>query len=311
MTNTRNAGVDVAKGLGMIAVVMSHMESVMSVEGASNLINAWSMPLFFVLAGVCYNDERHPRLGRFAYRRLRQLIVPAIFFTLVWLALAALSWSDLASRLAGTRHLPFALWFLPVLYVTEMTHWCLLRATRGNTMRLCAVAIASLCAALLLRPLGPGPFNMLAVPHALALYTLGHLLRKPILNLRPQTADTLPLLAALAALTAIAAVQCGLRLQMINNFFLGSHIPAALAGSAAVILASPLVAKLRWGGGCLLSLDKTRSQSSAHTRSYCTIFASGSCRPSVAAPSTLWPRRRCWRSPVCRCAGSSTTRCDG
>nr|KXH74089.1 MAG: hypothetical protein AM325_12985 [Candidatus Thorarchaeota archaeon SMTZ1-45] len=98
-------------------------------ESVIFIITSFVMPLFFILAGMTYNSERHRRnLKNYAFSRGRQLLLPYfaiyIIMTLLFIPLTGsidtyLTPGDLVFWLiygAGPPGQPTYLWFLPVLY---------------------------------------------------------------------------------------------------------------------------------------------------------------------------------------------------
>ncbi|MHA3964109.1 MAG: acyltransferase family protein [Candidatus Thorarchaeota archaeon SMTZ1-45] len=129
----RQDWIDISKGFGIVFVVVAHsmippMSDVL-LESVIFIITSFVMPLFFILAGMTYNSERHRRnLKNYAFSRGRQLLLPYfaiyIIMTLLFIPLTGsidtyLTPGDLVFWLiygAGPPGQPTYLWFLPVLY---------------------------------------------------------------------------------------------------------------------------------------------------------------------------------------------------
>ncbi len=125
----RNATLDVAKGIGIILVVMGHGAFAQE-PWVFRAIYAFHMPLFFVLAGVFVHD-RAP-MGRFAAVRAATLLKPyavvlgaSILASLVFEGGSA--WHGALLRLTGVLYAtgsslaPWTpLWFLPHLFLGSL-----------------------------------------------------------------------------------------------------------------------------------------------------------------------------------------------
>jgi fucose 4-O-acetylase-like acetyltransferase len=138
----RNATIDIARGLGIILVVLGHNWIVLHERGELfRVIYSFHLPLFFFLSGLFLKDSA--RLGNFALSRADALLKPYAV-VLVLLGIAEM----LAPKLvpvADTTPLAYfsgvlyataptiawtPLWFLPHLFVATVFSLAILRATR-------------------------------------------------------------------------------------------------------------------------------------------------------------------------------------
>lgn len=75
--------IDLAKGVGIILVVIGH-----SISGIGyKFIYSFHMPLFFFLSGMCFSIEKYPYFASFLAKRAKQILVPCFFFTSISLLL--------------------------------------------------------------------------------------------------------------------------------------------------------------------------------------------------------------------------------
>lgn len=106
--------IDVAKGLGMIFVVIAHTLSSKTLN-VSGFFESFHMPLFFFISGYLFNESRYT-LHVFLKKRFKQLIVPLIGFSVII--------GLINSWVLGIKYLNFilpdTLWFLWVLYLVEV-----------------------------------------------------------------------------------------------------------------------------------------------------------------------------------------------
>lgn len=133
---------DIAKGIGIFLVVIGH-------TGLTKVIATWiwsfHMPLFFILSGFSFTFTKSPSLIKFIKKRIRNLLIPYIIFSLIvylWSLLInyelfRLNYSEL---FLGWRGL--ALWFIPVLFCTEIIYFVISKTL--NNILLLFVVIFSL-----------------------------------------------------------------------------------------------------------------------------------------------------------------------
>lgn len=74
------------------------------------------MPLFFLVSGMLFFPERYPSFGGFLKKRCRTLLLPWVVFSVVSVCYAP---AESLTALSEGHNLG-ALWFLPVLFLTEL-----------------------------------------------------------------------------------------------------------------------------------------------------------------------------------------------
>lgn len=136
----RDLTVDVARGIGMILVVAGHTR-VNGLFGGfgERWIYSFHMPLFFMLAGYCFDEAKYPDWVGYVKRKLCAIWWPFVMLSfyiavvslfLYWGDDPTMSFSAQCKMLLtlDTRISPF--WFLPVLFAVEIAYWPLLRLPR-------------------------------------------------------------------------------------------------------------------------------------------------------------------------------------
>ncbi|TXT56541.1 MAG: conserved membrane protein of unknown function [Candidatus Thorarchaeota archaeon] len=119
---------DIAKGFGIIIVMLIH--SIMPVVNPiSTHLSSFVIPLFFFMAGITYNNEKHRgRLTRFAKTRGKRFLIP--YFLIYIIVLVVLIPASIFVELpittnelffwfiygAGPPNMSLHIWFLPVLF---------------------------------------------------------------------------------------------------------------------------------------------------------------------------------------------------
>jgi fucose 4-O-acetylase-like acetyltransferase len=127
-SDTRYEWIDCAKGIGVIFVVLVH-SIIPVINPITQHLSSFTMPIFFVLAGLTYNNERYRNtLKFFASSRARQFLIPytclycAEILLLIPLS-TIISYPLTPAQLAfwfiygaGPPNAATHLWFLPVIY---------------------------------------------------------------------------------------------------------------------------------------------------------------------------------------------------
>jgi fucose 4-O-acetylase-like acetyltransferase len=125
--------IDISKGAGIVGVILAHSmipwQDNTVLESVVAFVTSFVMALYFILAGMTYNGEKHrENLRSYAISRGRQLLIPyfAIYIIMMLLFIPLegsidtyLTPIDLVFWLlygAGPPGQPTYLWFLPVLY---------------------------------------------------------------------------------------------------------------------------------------------------------------------------------------------------
>ncbi len=145
----RDVSLDVAKGVGIILVVIGHAWRGLESAGmigdprlfglVDRLIYNFHMPLFFLLSGITFQDWvlRRP-LGEAAISRVTRLLWPLVLWTYLFTA-ARLAAGDAAnSQITGLQSLYFFplpprdhFWFLWALFLQQIAVLALIRLVTG------------------------------------------------------------------------------------------------------------------------------------------------------------------------------------
>ncbi len=124
----RIAYIDVAKGLGILLVVLAHNDLQAFAPFLHRIIYAFHMPLFFFLSGLFFKPEIP--FGELARRRLNTLVKP-YFFTIFLIYFGAVFFDNMGFPVALSRIAKslygngftldwVAMWFLPALFVINL-----------------------------------------------------------------------------------------------------------------------------------------------------------------------------------------------
>lgn len=190
MTNTapkRIPWIDVAKGVGILIVVLSHLLN--AEQGLRYLIFAFHMPFFFFFSGVVFTGKG--AFKDFLIKKIRTIYVPyAVFLLVDYLMIMVVRYmqGQLSFRRAGIGYVKGLLgmnikdlinqplWFLSAIFFLEIIAYFVVRLNKICIYA--AIIVGILGAWLLNRNL---IFSLSYVFHAIPFFFAGYLM-KPFLN---------------------------------------------------------------------------------------------------------------------------------
>lgn len=152
---SRHAAIDIAKGIGIVLVVLGHNPTFGNWGWPGWMIFSFHMPLFFVLSGLFLRSS--DELGRFAVSRFHSILKPCF---VVALLIAMAKWlAGLKSLVApvdavqlfggqlygnGATMMWTPMWYLPHLFLASCTGLLLLKTLAGRpqwVMPMCALLL--------------------------------------------------------------------------------------------------------------------------------------------------------------------------
>ncbi|MBQ6078719.1 MAG: acyltransferase family protein [Muribaculaceae bacterium] len=129
-TNGRIAWIDTARGLGLLAVFIGHL----NVPYASAWVYTFHMPLFFFLSGLLYPGCEKYSFTQFAWRRFKGLVIPyftlgaviALFYCCVyaWHHEPLGVYLEMLRSFLVQEHY-WTIWFLAALFLTQLIYYCI------------------------------------------------------------------------------------------------------------------------------------------------------------------------------------------
>lgn len=127
--------IDIAKGLGILLVMVGHTRLVNT--GVGHWLTQFHLPLFFVMAGLCFDETRYLNYGEYAKRKCLALGYPFVMLSLFVAALFGIlnfdpkfNMSDLMVETLKGRSLG-SLWFVTALFFVEVAFAGLSRLVKG------------------------------------------------------------------------------------------------------------------------------------------------------------------------------------
>jgi polysaccharide biosynthesis protein PslL len=182
--SARNATLDIAKGLGIVLVVLGHNWIVESTKGELfRIVFSFHMPLFFFLSGVFIRAD--DAWARFVAARAHALLKP---YVVVLAAIGLLKMGGIdywLGLLYGTGRTLYwiPMWFLPHLFTASLATLLVLKVLPSARAQWVAMAVALVFGVWLMRQVAPAdwPWSLDLLPLSLAFLLLGHRCRDAVL----------------------------------------------------------------------------------------------------------------------------------
>ena len=141
--NKRIAYIDIAKGLGILVIVLAHNDLAGYHPTLHKFIYAFHIPLFFFLSGMFFRPERS--FGETLRRRFNTLLKPYLFaLFLIYLGEAVyanMTFPNIAARIGRALYATgwyidwVQLWFIPHLFAVSLFAWIAWRVLFGRLQR--------------------------------------------------------------------------------------------------------------------------------------------------------------------------------
>ncbi len=261
----RKQYLDIAKGIGIILVVIGHCPQVYN--PLKQWIYAFHMPLFFIISGMVWNRESHEKRGfftrKFVVDKLKRLIIPCYIWGVLYMMLDTVmnrSFSPMKiayliyGSQSGFSHAGSltSLWFLPCMFIAvclfEIVQQKLRKLEKRSILLFIICVMCAMAGLFLPRISGGYPWSIDVSFLALAFMMWGHLGRECIERIGER--KVLAVLCAIACLGILTAT-FGLNLRniSINNAdmagrYFGNpmlYLFDAITGSLFILLVSELI----------------------------------------------------------------------
>ncbi len=251
--SSRKSFIDVAKGIGIILVVLGHLDA--DGQISRSLIYSFHMPLFFMLSGVFSNTKTD--FFTYLKKNFLALYLPYFIFVLVdavacvllnGLSIGFVAY-DKAKELAGIGFgaLNRPIWFLFALFIIKIAYYFISKAKALKIAAvLLGVAFVFLNGRLTYRP----DFLWLVSVPCLSFYALGDIFKEEILEIDFKIQKRRPLFAALtvallALLTVSANANICVDMTMYQYGNTALFFANALVGCFAIFALSVLLSEIR------------------------------------------------------------------
>src|SRR5574342_15210 len=130
--------IDIAKGIGIVLVVMGHNDFSLISPFAHKLIYSFHMPMFFFMSGMFFKPDIP--FWKFLQQRYNRVLKPFVA-TILLIYFASISFSKVSMIMAGRRLIKalysngyyldwVQLWFLPHLFVVSLLVYFFLKTVQ-------------------------------------------------------------------------------------------------------------------------------------------------------------------------------------
>lgn len=157
MESRRLDYIDIAKGLGMLAIIWGH---IMLFGWSYKLVYGFHIPLFFMLSGMCFNQKKYTSVDQLIGRRVKTLLIPYVVFSLVtWCIYVAgvivfhtdtmekcweyLLQTVIAQGSGGYLEHNVALWFVTCLFVVDILYYFISKLPDWTNVAVCILCTAT------------------------------------------------------------------------------------------------------------------------------------------------------------------------
>lgn len=209
------------------------------------------MPLFFILSGMFLSVDKYT-IYEFAFKRAKQLLLPAFYFTIITILIRyPIGHLDLTTFSSG---LPGVLWFLPILYLSQLIILVLFKIFPSKTYRTGLVCILFVLAFFLNE--NNIPYSIITSVVASAFVGSGYMLNNnhiiKINSTSRNICKAILLFTLLFILDKVYNVCIDMRLNVLSPFAIS--LGTSFIGTLMVIRWSMLIEKVKNGGGfCAIS----------------------------------------------------------
>ncbi len=189
MENKRIDFIDVAKGIGIILVVLGHLNS--AEQPIRNFIYSFHMPLFFILSGIFFNDKTD--FKTLLIKSIKTLLIPYLIFVavdaIVYIIMHNFQWESVTfaikTRLismtgARLRITNLPLWFMFALFFIRILYYFIHKVKLLEIITVLAGILLVAVAKYFWYP--PKCMYIVALP-CVMFYSIGYRLKKHIFDL--------------------------------------------------------------------------------------------------------------------------------
>lgn len=171
----RNKFIDIAKGIGICLMVIGHMTGMIPIH---KFIYQFHMPMFLIFSGYFFNPQKWQHFLPFAYKRLKQLLIPYICFYIIILYFITQLNPDSNIMTYIFQGPPHAIWFLLTLFLSEILFFCLHKINSHKLFIIIYIIFLIITGKLLSLFEINLPYSLSSVPVCTAFYAIGFFLKE-------------------------------------------------------------------------------------------------------------------------------------
>lgn len=226
--------IDIAKGMSIILVVFGH-SFLGRIPNVGDWFATFRIPFFFFVSGLLYNSTVD--FHRFIRKKWVGLLRPFFIFSIIVLiGYFGLGFDAGMHRLSTMPYGwgGYALWFIPVLFVTNLLYFLICRAFPNPLYRIAAIIVLCLFGYLTYRLALPNRWNLNFALTAVFFYCMGNIARPLLIKLFSGSLIKIFTMASIAFLISLCYIFNEKPQFFINC--LGMGILTYIVGVAGAIL---------------------------------------------------------------------------
>lgn len=183
--------IDIAKSIAMIAVVFSHEFA--SVTRLVISCNSFMLPLFFMCSGYCISPKKY-NIWMYIKKKTKVLLFPYLLLGILVSAiqLPTNGIHDIIHNIHTKLFSWQTLWFLPVLFLADISLYYLLSKIKKRTLTICGIIILFLIISITLSTQKILlPFDLSTTPIAIVYLSIGYIFKSIITETNRQKKFTI------------------------------------------------------------------------------------------------------------------------
>lgn len=177
METKRLSFIDALRGFGIFCITLGHANPLMSFK---KYLYSFHVPLFFFISGYLYNNKKQS-LASYIKKKTMALLVPFIAWDVLSSVIDLLTKADFKDTMlsmltiGGRMCWNSPIWFLLVLYVTDMLYALIMRLSDKLYVKVIVLAASVVCMVLFsdINVI----FKLNLVPYAMVFYSFGNIAR--------------------------------------------------------------------------------------------------------------------------------------
>ena len=251
MKKKRYEYIDLAKGICIILVVLTHMQIVADIPNRIDaMFCSFRMPLYYILSGLFFS--KYSGIGEFLIKKTNKLLIPFISFwilnTIVLVAFNRIhSYAPFTRVFSENMFYGGAIWFLVSLFICGLMFYLIIILSEHVKNKLFPIIIGSSILGVIGFYLGKNeinlPFWIDSSLTAVPFYAFGYILRKHtnLLDNKPIIKIDLPLSIVLLLFTFFFATKSAMVTNYMKSTTLVSFYLCGISGTLAVLFISKLL----------------------------------------------------------------------
>lgn len=249
MSNQRIQYIDIAKGTGILLVVVGHCIN------SSSLLGRWiwsfHMPLFFVISGLCFDSSKNPLFVPFFLKKSRTLLLPLVIFSILMVAIKSVIFPGEFNFATLKMNFPdAAYWFIFVLFLSEILFFSIDKITNNQYLKFILLFLCLIIGKLLNIYHIYFPYNLCSIFACTFFYGIGNIFRATIhsiLNNINTNGKSIIVSIILLLIPAVSVYYLNNTIDLRSNtipFPILYHVLIAFIGITGIFLLSKVLSRI-------------------------------------------------------------------